>query len=80
MMQHGRFQIKAMPFQIAEHLIRSHLAALGLQGQLPVGQVGGQTPRFRFTLLPIDEQILLVDLAFRQTAFAQPATLPTFVA
>lgn len=73
--QHGRHQIKAMPFQIPKQLLRSHSAPRGLQHQGSVWQVGNQAPRFEFTYQPVYQHIDPVNLPFGERTFLQPVAL-----
>jgi site-specific DNA recombinase len=69
-----------IPFcHLRKDYFRPHPPPVGGQCQTALGQIGSQTPRLRFAPLPMDQQVDLIHLALRQTAFAQPASLPALL-
>src|SRR4030066_279079 len=74
MTQHGAFKVKAMTFQITEHLLNPHSTSIRLQSHLPVRKVSSQAPRLVFPNFPVSQQVHRKNLALCQPSFPQPHT------
>jgi hypothetical protein len=72
MTQHRTFEIKFMPFQVAEHILASHSALVIAQGQPAIRQVGCQTQGLLFVWLPMSQQIDWINLCLGEIALPQP--------
>src|SRR4030065_2269251 len=75
MTQHCTLKVKAMFFQVTEHLFDPHSSSVISQGHTSIGQIGGQAPGLFFASLPMHQQVDRVDLLGGQTASSQPDTL-----
>jgi hypothetical protein len=51
----GAFQIKTMSFQVAKHFFNPHSAAIRLEPERSISQVGHQTQGLVFAYGPMDQ-------------------------
>src|SRR5215831_8196645 len=76
MAQVSRFQVKAMLFQVAEHLLNPHPQTVELDRCLRTQQVGCQIPGFCLPRLPMQDQMSRIRTGPGQQDTAPPNTHP----
>src|SRR5271157_128991 len=79
MMKHSTFQIKAVFFEVSKHLFDPHPSAIISHGQVGIRQIGGETPRFLFANLPVNQNGHRIHFLLGQIRFWKPSGLSSLL-